>query len=122
MFVIFLTFCFFSWGVFIHLYKTKEKIFKAIENDDKFEKYELEFDWKPIYEEIINPKTENNPIINFPKIDKKKIKDILLKYEFSEKRIDSQLDKLDNLKKQKEQNAEKDQQIHPPNFQSEGAE
>lgn len=83
-------------------FKTKEKIFKALENKEKpeFEKYEVNFDWKAIYEEIEAPKIDKNAKIEFPKINPKKIKDILLKYEFSEERINSQLEKLDELKKQ----------------------
>jgi len=81
-------------------YKTKEKIFNAIENDEKFEKYEIEFDWQPIYNEILNPNINKNPKIEFPKINQEKIKQLLLKYEFSEKRINSQLEKFDELKKQ----------------------
>ena len=81
-------------------YKTKEKIFKAIENEEKFQKYEMEFDWKPIYDEIQNPNINKKTKIEFPKIDEKKIKEILTRYEFSEKRIDSQLDKLEQVRKQ----------------------
>jgi flap endonuclease-1 len=81
-------------------YKTKEKIFKAIETEEKFQKYEIEFDWKPIYDEIQNPNINKKTKIEFPKIDEKKIKEILMGYEFSEKRIDSQLDKLEQVRKQ----------------------
>ena len=81
-------------------YKTKEKIFKAIETEEKFQKYEMEFDWKPIYDEIQNPNINKKTKIEFPKIDEKKIKEILMRYEFSEKRIDSQLDKLEQVRKQ----------------------
>lgn len=84
-------------------YKTKEEIFKALAEDEKFEKYELNFDWKIIYEEIENPKTEKDTKIEFPNINEEKIKEILLKYEFSESRIDSQLEKLEQLKKDKQQ-------------------
>jgi len=80
-------------------FKTKEKIFKAIKENEKFEKYEIDFDWIPIYEEIENPNIIKDPKIEFPKLDEEKIKEILLKYEFSEKRIDSQLDKIEVLKK-----------------------
>ena len=79
-------------------YKTKEKIFKAIETEEKFKKYEIEFDWKPIYDEIQNPNINKKTKIEFPKIDEKKIKEILTRYEFSEKRIDSQLDKLEQVR------------------------
>ncbi len=80
--------------------KTKEEIFKSIEDS---EKYEIDFDWEEIYNEIENPNVDENVEIIFPKIDKDKIKEILLGYEFSESRIDNQLDKLDDLKKAKEQ-------------------
>lgn len=85
-------------------YKTKEKIFKAIENKEPgLEKYEVNFNWHAIYNEIQNPNINKKIKIDFPKLDPKKIKKILLKYEFSEKRIDDQLEKLDFLKKQKSQ-------------------
>jgi flap endonuclease-1 len=83
-------------------YKTKEKIFEALEQEEKFEKYRefMNFDWQAIYNEIKNPNINKNPEIEFPKLNPDKIKEILLKYEFSEKRINSQLEKLDQLKKQ----------------------
>lgn len=81
-------------------HKTKENIFKAVENDEKLE---LNFDWKEVYDEIKNPNIIKDVKINFPKLDQKKIKEILLKHEFSEKRIDNQLDKLNELEKQKSQ-------------------
>lgn len=81
-------------------YKTKERIFQEIGNN---EKYEINFEWKEIYNEIRNPKIIQNPKIEFPKLNPDKIKDILLKYEFSEKRIDNQLEKLEELKKQASQ-------------------
>ena len=84
-------------------YKTKKKIFQALAEDEKFEKYEIDFDYLPIYEEIINPNITKDIKIEFPTINEDKIKEILLKYEFSEKRIDSQLDKLEDLKKEKAQ-------------------
>jgi flap endonuclease-1 len=80
-------------------YKTKEKIFSAIAEKEEFERYEINFDWKVIYEEIKNPKTKKIKEIKFPKLNKDKIREVLLKYDFSEKRIDNQLEKLDVLKK-----------------------
>jgi len=80
--------------------KTKEKIFKAIEEDEKLE---MNFDWKVIYSEIENPKVNKNAKIEFPKLDKDKIKEILLKYDFSESRINRQLERLDELKKKASQ-------------------
>ncbi len=81
-------------------FKTKEKIFEAVANDSK---YEINFDWKAVYNEIENPDVNKKAKIDFPKLDKNKIKQILLKYEFSEERIDSQLAKFDDIKKEKEQ-------------------
>ena len=86
-------------------YKTKEKIFNAIETEEKFGKYEIDFDWKEIYDEIEKPKIKkvNKNEIEFPKIDKDNIKKILMKHDFSEQRIDNQLAKLDEVKKKASQ-------------------
>jgi flap endonuclease-1 len=75
-------------------FKIKEKIFKEIENN---EKYVIDFNWREVYNEIENPKIDKNIKIEFPKINKEKIKEILLEREFSKERIESQLNKLDNL-------------------------
>ena len=86
---------------FVQEYKTKEEIFEGIRNSGK---YNFDFNWKEIYEEIADLNVDRNKVeIEFPKIDKQKIKDILMKYEFSEERINSQLEKLDELLKQKHQ-------------------
>ena len=79
---------------FVKEYGTKEKIFEELAKSDK---YEMNFDWKEIYNEIENPNIDKEFKIEFPKVDKNKIKNILLKYEFSEERIDSQLAKFDEL-------------------------
>ena len=86
-------------------FKTKERIFQALENKERpeFSRYEVNFDWKTIYNEIENTNLDKNVKIHFPKIDPKKIKKILLKYEFSEERINNQLEKLKDIKKQAEQ-------------------
>lgn len=83
-------------------FNTKEKIFDAI-GKDRYKKYELNFNWKEIYREIAEPNVRGNIKIEFPQINKDKIKEILLEYEFSEERINNQLAKLDELKKQKAQ-------------------
>ncbi len=81
-------------------YPTKEKLFEFLESSEKFE---IDFDWKEIYEEIENPNVDKNAKIIFPKLDKEKIKTILMKYEFSEDRINSQLDKLKELSEKAKQ-------------------
>ncbi|VVB78999.1 Flap endonuclease 1 [uncultured archaeon] len=85
---------------FVKEHKTKEKIFEELSKSDK---YIMDFKWEEIYSEIDNPNVDLSIKIEFPKVDRKKIKDILLRYEFSEERIDSQLAKLDELEKQKAQ-------------------
>ena len=84
-------------------FKNCEKVFEELEKNEKYEKYEVNFDWKEIYKEINEPNVNKKVKIEFPKINKMKIKDILMRYEFSENRIDSQLDKLEKLKKAKAQ-------------------
>ena len=81
-------------------FKTKEKIFSAVEGD---EKYELDFDWLKIYNEIDSPNVSDKVKIEFPKINPEKIKEILLRYEFSEERVNNQLKKLDEIKEKKKQ-------------------
>jgi flap endonuclease-1 len=85
---------------FVKENKTKEKIFEAVEKSDK---YYPDFNWKEIYEEIENPKVDKKIKINFPRINKEKIKKILMNYEFSEERIDNQLIKLDEIKEKAKQ-------------------
>lgn len=91
---------------FIKEFKTKEKIFLAVKENPKYCKAgsessdsenHLDFDWKEIYNEIENPLIDKKVKIDFPKMDKNKIKKILLNYEFSEERINNQLAKLDDI-------------------------
>ncbi|MBT4135526.1 flap endonuclease-1 [archaeon] len=92
---------------------SKEELFEALENNEKFEKLressdsfddgKLWFDWKEIYDEIAEPNVRKGVEIEFPEMDRDKIKEILTQYEFSEDRIENQLKKLDELKKAKAQ-------------------
>jgi flap endonuclease-1 len=74
-------------------YPVKEKLFEFLENND----------WKAIYNEIENPNVNKNVKIEFPSLDKEKIKKIMMKYEFSESRIDAQLDKLKEIQEKAKQ-------------------
>ncbi len=85
---------------FVKEHKTKEKIFEELAKSDK---YVSDFDWQAIYNEIENPNVDEKVKIEFPKIDKEKIKKIMLKYEFSEDRINNQLMKLDEIEDRKKQ-------------------
>ncbi|HRZ85149.1 MAG TPA: flap endonuclease-1 [Candidatus Paceibacterota bacterium] len=64
----------------------------------QFEKT-MEFDWQKIFEMFKKPNVHKNIEIKFPKINEKKIKEILIDHDFSEERIDNQLKKLDEIKK-----------------------
>lgn len=73
----------------------KEEIEKLDEKD--------KFDWKEIFELFHKPEVEDVDF-DFGKIDKEKIKEILVeKHEFSETRVDNQLKKLDEIKEKKKQ-------------------
>lgn len=81
-------------------HKTPEEVFKTIEES---EKYELNFDWKEIFEEIKNPKVDKNYKIEFSKFDEEKIVEILKKRDFSEERIRKQFEKIKELKEKNKQ-------------------
>ena len=68
-------------------YKKPEKIFDSVAD-------RLDFDWKQVYELIKEPKVDKKYKIEFGKFDFDKVKKILMKYEFSEQRIEKQFDKL----------------------------
>jgi len=84
-------------------HKTKEKIFAAVENFEKEGKYKVEFDWKEVFEELKNPEVDKKYKIEFPKFDEKKIKKILMEHDFSEERIENQLEKLREIKESRKQ-------------------
>jgi flap endonuclease-1 len=81
-------------------HKTPASVFEFLEKEGK---YKVEFDWKRIFDLMKNPEINKNIKIEFPKIDMKKIREILLEHDFSEERIDSQLEKLSELKEAKKQ-------------------
>ena len=81
-------------------YKTPEEIFKSIETS---EKYELDFEWEEIFKIFKEYHSEIKELPEFPKINPEKIKEILVRYEFSENRIDSALEKLQKITDQKKQ-------------------
>jgi len=77
-------------------HKTPENIFKAVED-------KLDFDWKQVFDLMKNPKVDKDYKIDFPDFDKEKIKDILVKHDFSEDRIEKQFDKLRQAKEKSKQ-------------------
>ena len=50
-----------------------------------------------------NPEVNKNYKIEFPKLNKEKVKQILIDHDFSEERIDNQLAKLEELTEKKKQ-------------------
>lgn len=70
---------------------------------DIFKNYETDFNWKEVFELFKKPDVKKNIDIKFPKINPDKIKDILTKRDFSEERIDKQIEKLLNIKEKNKQ-------------------
>ena len=83
-------------------HKTAEAVFKFLENDEKF-KDKVWFDWTEIFELMKNPDVDKNCCIEFPKMDFDKIKSILTEHDFSEERVESQFEKLRELKEKSKQ-------------------
>ena len=63
----------------------------------------MNFDWKEVFEIFHKPNVSNEKV-KFPKLDEKKIKELLVKeHDFSDERIEKQLDKLREAKEQTKQ-------------------
>ncbi len=75
--------------------KIPSLIFKSVEE-------KIDFDWQEIFALFKKPDVKDAKI-EFPKVDKDKIKEILLKHDFSEQRIEKQFEKLDEIKKRASQ-------------------
>ena len=70
------------------------EIFKKLEEEGR-----LDFDWKEVFEIFKKPDVKKVKI-EFPKLDEEKIKNLLVKkHDFSEERVEKQLDKLRDLKR-----------------------
>lgn len=70
-----------------------------------FEQFEdLDFNWQEIFELFKKPNIEQIETIEFPKINPEKIKQLLVKeHEFSEERVDKQIEKLEQIESNKKQ-------------------
>lgn len=74
------------------------KIFSELEEQGR-----LDFNWKDVFEIFKKPNVSKEKV-SFPKLDEKKIKEILVeRHEFSLERIENQLAKLRELKEQSKQ-------------------
>ncbi len=85
----------------VRKFETPEKIFQSVK--EQLEKQENKFDWREIFPLFEKPEVDKNLKIEFPKLDEKRIKKILLDRDFSEERIDSGLNKLNEAKKEASQ-------------------
>ncbi|MFA5953113.1 MAG: flap endonuclease-1 [Candidatus Pacearchaeota archaeon] len=75
-------------------FKTPEKIFEMVNEKIKALPEEEQFDWKEIFDLFKKPSVKNFEI-KFPKLNENKIRKILVdKHEFSEERIEKQIEKL----------------------------
>ncbi len=87
----------------LKLVREQKKIEEVFEFLEKEGKYKVEFDWREVYNELKNPNIDKNYKLEFPKLDEAKIKDILMDHDFSEERIENQLDKLRKVKENRKQ-------------------
>ena len=84
-------------------YKEPEKIFEFVKEKIEAMDEEDQFDWKVIFSLFSAPKVDDLEI-EFPKPDFDKVKEILVeRHGFNEERIDNQLERLEKVKKAKNQ-------------------
>ena len=84
-------------------YKTPVDIFNSVNEQMKKQQEEGSgFEWKEIFQLFSKPDVRDFEIV-FPKLNEEKVKKILLEKEFSEERINNQLEKLNEIKKENNQ-------------------
>jgi len=84
--------------IFVKEKEIPTEIFRELEEQGK-----LDFDWKEIFEIFKKPNVTINEI-DFPKLNEEKIKEILVeKHNFSEDRVERQLEKLKQAKRARAQ-------------------
>jgi flap endonuclease-1 len=87
----------------VRKFETPEEIFESVREKIEELPEEDKFDWKEIFELFKNPESKNFEFI-FPQLNKEKIKEILIeKHNFSEERVDKQLERLKELAKKNSQ-------------------
>lgn len=87
----------------VKIYKQPVLIFKSVEEQLMSLPEEDRFDWQEIFELFHKPNVVNVDF-KFDKVDEEKIKKILVEdHDFSEERVDKQLDKLRDLEDKKKQ-------------------
>jgi flap endonuclease-1 len=84
-------------------YKQPVLIFQSVEEQIMSLSGEQQFDWKEIFELFRKPDVSNFEI-EFSKIDEDKIREILIdRHNFSEERVNKQIDKLNEIKEKSQQ-------------------
>lgn len=87
----------------VQKYKQPVFIFQSVEEQLMSLNEEDRFDWKEIFELFHKPKV-SNPNIKFYKVDEEKIKKLLVEeHDFSEERVEKQLERLRELESKKKQ-------------------
>ncbi len=84
----------------VQKYQYPVKIFEYVQKSDK---YNFIFDWQEVFKQFHEYETSIKEDIEFRKPDEAKVREVLLKHDFSENRIDSGLQKLRNLEESKKQ-------------------
>ncbi len=90
----------------VKTYKQPVLIFDSLPVKERMGEMKMkgeEFDWKEIFELFHKPNVEHNSEIKFPKLDLEKIRDILAKREFSNERINKQLERLAKVESENKQ-------------------
>ena len=82
----------------VQKFKYPVEIFKNVEKS-----FELDFNWHEIFKAFHEYESNYDEEIIFKPLDENKVKEILLKYDFSENRINSGLSKLKEIKESKKQ-------------------
>ena len=82
----------------VQKYKYPVEIFKHVST-----KFDFIFEWQEIFKQFHSYESIHTEPIEFKEPNKEKIKELLLKYDFSESRIDSSLQRLQQLEDSKKQ-------------------
>jgi len=86
----------------VRKFKTPEKIFQSVEEEIKKLDEDKQFDWKEIFN-LFKKHEVKEVEIKFPKLNEKKLRDILISRDFSEERIENALKKLEKSEEEKKQ-------------------
>lgn len=87
----------------VRKFETPEEIFESVREKIEELPEEDKFNWKEIFELFKNPESKDFEFV-FPKINKDKIKEILVeRHNFSEERVEKQLERLKELAKKNSQ-------------------